>query len=166
MAGENLNKIDWISQESLWFDKSSTEVKKDLVDFLGSVDKQSEYKDLVLISLKKYAYSGWDLETERTKWWFEKISITSPHVSVRRSEPQIAITIKPDGKISIRVNPYDHYEDFYYNMQNISLDEAEKYYWGFDKIINWEDVDSVYSTHWFEKIEHPKMDDIDLSDYM
>lgn len=161
-----MNKIDWISKESLWLDESSAETKKDLVDSLESNSKQVRAKDKILNQLDIHSDGNRDIIPERTRWWFEKISIVSKKIEKKRGEPQIAITIKPDGKISIRVNPYNYYEDFYYNMQNISLDEYEAYYLGFEQILNWEDVESVYTTHWFEKIEHPKMDDIDLSDYV
>ena len=41
----------------------------------------------------------------------------------QRSEPEIAITIQPDGTLNVHVNPYDVYDQFYFIAKGITLDQ-------------------------------------------
>lgn len=41
-----------------------------------------------------------------------------------RQEPEVAITVYEPGKIRVKYNPSDHYEEFYYYAES-TLDKAD-----------------------------------------
>lgn len=51
-----------------------------------------------------------------------KLSITNKLLT-ERSEPEIAITMQPNGKLNVHVNPYDVYDKFYFIAKDITLDQ-------------------------------------------
>lgn len=61
-----------------------------------------------------------ELEGKNNK--YTKVSVVNPDVP-QRSEPEISITIKPNGNIILRINPYDNYENLYFISKEITPDE-------------------------------------------
>ena len=53
---------------------------------------------------------------------YKKISLTNKLLT-ERSEPEIAITVQPNGTLNVHVNPYDTYDQFYFIAKDLSLDQ-------------------------------------------
>lgn len=109
-------------------------------------------------SLEEQSLWKWNINTESKPGWFQKISICSKDVA-KKTEGQIAITVKPNWKISFHINPYEHFEDFYYIIENISPEEYFQYSEGFNQIIDWKLPEDVEILNSIEKVMYPNMDD-------
>lgn len=59
------------------------------------------------------------------RWEYKKICLTNKLLT-ERAEPEIAITIQPNGKLNVHVNPYDTYDQFYFIAKDITVDQFEE----------------------------------------
>ena len=65
-----------------------------------------------------------DISAEN-KGEYKKISLTNKLLT-KRSEPEIAITIQPNGTLNVHVNPYNTYDQFYFIAKDITVDQFIK----------------------------------------
>jgi len=83
-------------------------------------------KNLQLVS-KIYAELGAEFSYPQTinkesRGEYTRISVVNPEVE-NRSEPEIVITLQPNGNVFFKINPYDHYEEFYFISKEITPEQ-------------------------------------------
>lgn len=141
-------------------EKITNKIKNDLAEDLELADydklvNQVNFK--VSTGLKR----NYNNSKETLSNGYTKISINRKWLDQEKSQPEIAITIKKNGDINIRINPYDHYDEYYFIAENLDL---------FDICKEIDNISLEYEI-WSEnsklkKIEYPKEDEFDPNDWL
>ncbi len=103
-----------------------------------------------------------NLKIHTKGWKYPKISIIEKNVKKKASFP-IEITIKPDNLISVKLSPYEHYKDFYYNAQNIDMETYLKNETQIFESFAKRDLSIIPEI--FEKKVYQKYDDLNIAGY-
>lgn len=121
MAQENLNNLgeDLQKKPEGGQEEIKNETKENLVKDLN----ESDYSQLVwemyskLVSGFKWSHN---IEQESLSNGYVKICINDKLLTEKRGEPEMSVTIKKSGEINFRVNPYSHYEEYYFIAENLT----------------------------------------------
>ena len=170
MQGENFeNKQSQESQEKnveSWnlkkLDNSET-AKKTTESIQKAPEDEAKLHEIINKDVKKEVIWQFDstkdnINSEKKTNGYEKISIIDKTLSPR-SEPEVAVTIKPDWKINVHINPYSKYDKYYFSAENLSADQFIKEKWNIENIRK--DI-APDNTTVFKK----KQTDIDPNDYI
>lgn len=153
MGNNNLNKPQLEESNTLGKDLIETNTQENVAETL-----QETLVKQIQDSLEKQSMWERDINIEEKPGWFQKISICSKNIT-KKAEGQIAITIKPNWTISFHINPYEHYEEFYYIAKNLSPEKYFQYSERFNQIIDWKLPEDVSTLTSLEKVEYPNYDD-------
>lgn len=142
-----------------------TEYQKQQTEEIAETLQESLVKK-ILTSLEEMSSWERDIDTEDNRGWFKKILIFKKWIKRHKGVGQIDTVIRPDNTISLQINPYDHFDEFYYKAEHVSPEEYLRYSTKFNEILDLKTPEDVLPESKLEKIEYPNMDDINMDDYM
>ena len=127
MTDNNLNQVPESSQEEGWKKMQSqiSDIKWEVAQNLGESKEWDVLVQKVTADLSEKFGSVFNVSAETLRRWDRKINIT-PNSLEKKWEAEITITVEPNSDIFIRINPYKHYQEYYYEQYKLSYEQFSK----------------------------------------